>query len=73
MQARGDRDEVSHHGKEASHERAELAVLGEEPLRARQRRFGQEDVLAVAPQEGPADPVRTVVVGERAASLAALA
>src|SRR3989442_1768574 len=61
----GDRDEVPDHREHASHEGADLAVLGKVPLRALEALFGDPYVLADAAHHRAPQPVGETVVGER--------
>src|SRR6266550_4214289 len=65
VQPGGDRNEVADHGKEAADQRTDLAMLGEKALRALEVLLTQEEVLAVALDERPADQLSPVIVGKR--------
>src|SRR2546430_331086 len=54
MQPRGNRNEMANHRKQPADQRADLAVLREEPLRALEILFAEKHVLAVARYQRPA-------------------
>src|SRR5436190_8520926 len=66
MQPGRNRNEMPDYGKQPSDERADFAVLREEPLGAQQILLAQEDVFAVALNQRPADQAGAVVIRERA-------
>src|SRR6266536_2724761 len=66
MRPRKDRNEVAKHVEQSLDQRADFPVLSKKALRAQQVLFTQQDVLAVALDEGPADELSAVVVGKRA-------
>src|SRR2546421_12324925 len=53
------------HWKQPADQRADLAVLREEPLRALEILFAEKHVLAVARYQRPADPLRPEIIRQR--------
>src|SRR5256714_14798891 len=65
MQPRGNRNERTNHRNQPANQRADLAVLREEPLRALEILFAEKHVLAVARYQRPADPLSPEIIRQR--------
>src|SRR5882762_4458254 len=64
VQPGGDRNEVADHGKQTADQRADLAMLGKKALATLEIFLAEQNVLAIASDQRPADPLGAVIIGE---------